>query len=287
MKIAGRTDLANEVEDIMRASLVYHQIRKRDQVAASNLLKICRSYLADLEGKRQVEGLLDMADQTGFATPSVLKVLAHTRQDSTLGQADQWHPDTLFGQNLDPLTRRIEVIGELPEIQLGAGTHAPFSPALVAAILRDWVQGFSLDELSSKYITQDISDRDERISKFSRYLFSQLISKASWGLGALEGICLSNVTDQEWQEIGYVPSMVFYGVKKKEAIWLRMVGVPRALADSMATLWQQKHTEQPSSYDAIRQWVDSLSHDEWKKVVPQTSPLTPQDCRILWETLSR
>lgn len=97
---------------------------------------------------------------------------------------------------------------------------------------------------------------------------------------------MASIPESEWEKIGYVPSMIFFGVKQKEAIWLRMVGVPRIVADGLAQLWQQKQTKEPSTYDDIRAWVTQLTNDEWQQTIPSDTALTPEDMRLIWRSFT-
>lgn len=286
MHVAGRTDIADEVEDIMRASLVYYQVRTKSEEAAIKLLALCRRYLIDLALRPNVMGLVAQADTTGFSTPSVLGIRGKLQEPpySRLKEVAIWQPSEIFDYDSTNLTRQIEVIGSIPEIRLGYGTKPPFNPNLVANVLKDWVNGLPLYGIAERYKTKGEELSQKGLTEFSEYLF-RLIGIASWGVGALEELCLSDITDTQWQEVGHVPSMVFYGVKHKEAIWLRMVGVPRIIADGLAGVWKDTGTAVPSSFDEIRTWVDGLSDPNWAKAIPSGIDLTPEQCRRLWQTL--
>ena len=224
MRISGNVDLSEEVEDLLRASLVYHQIQKRDKGEAQKLIKFCRTYL---EQTHKHKNILGLADKTGFATPSVLSLLSKKAHNKELTTAANWSPDRLFGKDLEPLTERINVIADIPEISLGQDKGGTFNAEHVAKILRDWVNGKTIEEMARSY-GEPGDDQNRQITLFSRYLFSML-SRASWGMGALETVCMSGNEQTNWNEAGYVPSMIFFGVSQKEAIWFRMVGVPVSL----------------------------------------------------------
>ena len=281
VRISGSDNVADDIEDILRASLVYHQTLRRDEESAQRLVRLCRSYFEHIRGEH---GLLTLADKTGFATPSVLELLGRTRNDLEFTTPANWQPDRLFSDNLQPLRQRVEVIAELPEIQLGQGTQPPFNAERIAAILRDWVQGGTLDNLAQQHLVPDEPDPDKRVTKFSNYLFSPLLGLASWGIGALEGICLAGMEDQsQWEEVGYIPSMIFFGVQRKEAIWLRMVGVPRLVADGLAQIWQQNSGQEPGTYEEIRNWISRLTDEDWQQAIPSNTSLTPEDMRLIWQ----
>lgn len=289
MRVSGKKEIADkidEVEDIINASLVYRQVKARNGDAASKLLHLCRAYLNDLSKKKNVMGFLALADMTGFSTPSVLGIYGKLSESeySNLRNTSLWEPKNLFDYGSKNLTRQMEVLGNIPEIKLGQGKTPPFDPNRVSNILKAWVNGVPINAISEMYQISDQENAEKRLTEFSEYLF-RLIGISSWGIGALEGLCLSNASEEEWNKVGYVPSMVFYGVKQKEAVWLRMIGVPRVLADSMAELWKKKNIPSPQSYDEIRDWVNKLSDEDWKKTIPKEAHFTPDDCRILWDIL--
>ncbi len=283
MRVSGDENVADEVEDLLRASLIYHQVQKQDTLKARRLVDLCRLYLRSIRNER---GLLEIADQTGFATPSVVNLLQQKRRDQELTSITNWLPNKLFGDDLQPLSKRIQAIADLPEMQLGTGTGQPFNAKRIAGILRDWVKGDTLSELTQKYSITGVTGSDEQVAEFSSYLFSTLLGKASWGIGALETVCLSGSKQVEWEEIGYIPSMIFFGVQHKEAIWLRMAGVPRVVADGLAQVWQQKRRTEPEGYDDVRNWVSQLTDDDWKDAIPGRTKLTPSDMRLIWQTFA-
>lgn len=281
MRVSGNENLADEVEELLRASLVYHQMQKKGQDSALKLIKICRAYL---EQTRKHQNILELADQTGFATPSVLSLLTKKARSRELTYETNWKPDRLFGNNLEPLIQRINVIADIPEISLGQDEGGAFDARRVAAVLRDWVNGKTIDEMARLYASPS-NDHNKQITDFSRYLFSML-GRASWGMGALETVCLSGNEQANWDEVGYVPSMIFFGVPEKEAIWLRMVGVPRVAAGGLADLWKQRMNSEPTSYDMVRNWITNLSDSDWQQALPAEASLTPREMRLIWQSFS-
>lgn len=280
VRMSAGESAVSEVEDILRSSLVYHQASRQSKEAVQNLVRLCKAYVLQVQGSK---ALIAIADQTGFATPSVLQLLARKSTSEELTNPANWSPGRLFGSNLQPLTERVIAIAALPEIRLGQTKGQPFSPERVAAILRDWVHGENLNTLATRYLVDpNESDPDRRVMNFARYLFSTLIGKASWGFGALETVCLAGNDQNVWESVGHVPSMIFFGVRRKEAVWLRMVGVPRVVANGLADVWVNTRTKEPESYDDLRSWVGSLSDDQWRNAIPSGSPLAPDDIRQIW-----
>jgi hypothetical protein len=80
--------------------------------------------------------------------------------------------------------------------------------------------------------------------------------------------------------------MIFFGVPTKEALWLRMGGVPRIVASGLATLWTRRTEGEPTSYDMVRNRITSLSDSDWQQALPAKTALTPGEMRVIWQSFS-
>jgi hypothetical protein len=82
-------------------------------------------------------------------------------------------------------------------------------------------------------------DKDEDITKAmtrcGQNLFGKLTQTAAWGLGALLSITGSGLSEEQLKTLNNLPSRVYYGVNDDAAITLRLLGVPRTAAISLAT----------------------------------------------------
>jgi superfamily II DNA/RNA helicase len=281
LRVAGAADIAEDVEDVLRSSLVYHQLRRESEDSANKLLELCRAYLESLGDTRP--GVLALADETGFTTPSVLWLLAQASDHPQLQVKASWEPSRLFGEDIQALTDAVQAVSDLPEISLSEGQGQPFNPARIARLLRDWVTGSSMADLATTYGSDEGGDKS--VSQVSRYLFSTLLGQSSWGLGAVEAAFVGT-NAEELGDAAYVPAMVYFGVDTPAGVWLRTVGVPRALANGLARLWQVEQRPAPESYLDLRQWVNALDDSAWANALPEGSPMTPQDARSVWTTLS-
>jgi hypothetical protein len=283
MRVAAvSSQAADEVDDILRASLVFHQARREGPEAVRRLVEVCRSYLVQLGERTNWRGVATLTDQTGFSTPSVLRVLAETRANRDLADPEQWQADALFGADLTPLTDRVAAIAHLPEIKLGQGSNGTFSPERVAAILRDWVQGANLGDLAREHAIGNADpkkDTDRVAMDFTGYLFSQLLSRASWGLGALESVALAGRVEEPGEE-AFIPSYVYFGVPRKEAVWMRMVGVPRLMATRFGQQWTANERSEPESFTEIRTWVNQMPDAAWE-AMGRDIGVTVQEGRLL------
>lgn len=277
MHVGGAEQTAAELEDLLRASLVYRQASDEPE-RVSSLVRLCRHYLEQVAGQ---PGLAALSDQTGFSTPSVGLLLASSREVPDLANPRQWEPDALFGVDQQPLVDRMRILGEVPELGLGWEAAGTFSPERVAKIVAAWVNGASVSELANEFGDAK-KPVDRRIADFAKYLYGTVTYKTSWGLGALQSVHLSGSTDVLADaQARYVPSMVYFGVSSPEAVWMRMAGLPRLAARGAGDLWRDSVGQPPTSYRQLRGFLGDLDAATWQRAAPE-SRLTGEEMRLLW-----
>jgi hypothetical protein len=249
LRVGGFTQASAEIEDILRASLVFYRLRQDDRDLAEQLVRWSRRFL---EANRD-RALLDVADATGLSLPSV-GLLAGSAP-AEMRDPEFWLPENLFGPELDSLTSAIEILSEVPEFSLGL-TDEPggLNARRVAGILRDWVTGASLPELAGTWSPSP--DAAESLRNIGRYLFRELTGQMPWGLGALQLLTVGNADISE--ESRRIPAMAYYGVKSRGAVAMRMVGVPRAAAEGLG-----EDAPEFSSFGAARAWARELQPSAW------------------------
>jgi len=293
VRVADGVDIADQLEILLRSSLVYHQARRQNERMLAKFVDLCRAYIRQVSATGR--GLLSLADTTGFATPSVFHLLAQVGEEHGMKDPAEWLPSTLFGQDTSALRKRIALIAGVPEMRLGDGQGGPLDTARTAAIIRDWVNGDSIVELTHKHSrdNQDSEsdehegdDEDKKVAAFSQYLFSTLVTNASWGIGALEGLCLAGQDKASDSGAAHVPSMIYFGVQSKEAVWLRMVGLPRIVAEGAAELWRERKLSQPASYKELRGWISGFSQKDWASALQKNPAISPENMKLIWNELS-
>lgn len=289
VRVSDQTDVADQMENLLRSSLIYHQATGVDRSAMNKFISLCRAYVRTISGRQK--GLLALADKTGFATPSVFYLSAKVAEDKRLSDPADWLPSKLFGEDISALRQRVELIAGVPEMRLGDGKGAgPFDATRAASILRDWVQGDNLGDLATKYARPNPDGTEmkpeKKLTEFSTYLFSTLVGNASWGLGALEGLCLSDAPEEDIEVAQHIPSMVFFGVHSTEAVWLRMAGAPRLIAEGAAGLWRTSRRGRPETFRDVRAWMAGLSDSEWRAALPKDSRMSVNAMRMVWRELS-
>jgi helicase len=272
-----------ELEDLLRSSLVYHQAQAADPNIARQLITLTRRYLDEIGGKQS--GYLCLADGTGFSLQSVDYLYAQQRgEHQEFEHADFWSADALFGADLDSLTNKVGVLGRIPELTLGHRETGPFNPRVVAGVVRDWINGAAVDQIADRWFASAQPDSDERRRLAGHYLYSQLVGQVPWGMGAIRRLALRS--EEDLRSVGHVPSLVFYGVRTREAAALRMAGVPRIAAEGLGAQWREGEHGAPRSFDGLRSWLKDLSIDQWKDALPADSPLDGAACRRVWSVLA-
>jgi replicative superfamily II helicase len=258
LRASGDAETASTLEDLLRNSLVFRQAQREDPARARALIRLCRDYITRVSGQSRSVAL---SDATGFSTTSINRVSALSSDQPGLDDRAEWQPASLFSGDISGLTKRMRILGEVPELGLGWEQGGTFDPARAAGIISDWVNGFSLKSIADRRFAH-VTDQEKRVLSLSRYLLGQLAFKASWGLGALEVASLP-ATDHRGDE-AYVPSMVFFGVQSREAVWMRLADVPRIAAESLGSRWKREVGGPPGSKAELRAWLTSLPAEDWQ-----------------------
>lgn len=267
-----------EISDLFKDSLGYYQLGTIDK---DKFIEICRLIYLQLQ-ERINPGALGFADKTGFSVPSVLEIMkAENKANPAVSSPESWEVKNIFNYNTNYLEEKIKVIAKLKETGLGTDSrNNVFDEEAVAKVLISWVKGDQLFDVSAHHPTfANNTDSADRINSFVKYINSARF-KASWGLGALEGIV--NSSNDELKETSYVPSMVYYGVDTEDALLMRMAGVPRRLAKSLSKILPKNQT---LSLTQIRSRINNLSTAEWNSLVPPGSTLSGQEWKKLSEIL--
>jgi hypothetical protein len=213
--------------------------------------------------------------------------MLYARQRSTHPEFETtafWDPQSLFAEDLSSLTELVSVLGDVPELNLGHGSSGPFNPELVAGVITDWTAGLTVGEIADRWFANAEPDSDRRRRLAGHYLYSKLVGQVPWGMGAVQRLALTD--DSAIQAVGHVPSLVFYGVRSKEAAALRMAGVPRIVAEGLGRQWAADGHTAATSFREVRDWLATLDAGQWSQALPPGSSLDGTDCRRVWSVLA-
>lgn len=180
---------------------------------------------------------------------------AENKSNPAIASSESWVAANLFNFGNDYLKEKIKVIAKLKETGLGTDSRSNvFNEEAVSNTLISWVKGDQLFDVSAHHPTfANNTDPADRINDFIKYINGARF-KASWGLGALEGIV--NSSNDELKENSYIPSMIYYGVDTEDALVMRMAGVPRRLAKALSQIIPK---DQTLSLTQVRARINNLS----------------------------
>ena len=235
-QIGDHERFAVEVEQVLRGTLGFQELRRSHPAMARRLVNGVRQYGGRLVGKP-----LALVDGTGFSMESVQNTLQRLSESRIT--AESWSPE-LFEGPQPHLRTMMGILLEVPELRenLRDVIHeeAPTGDTL-ARVVCDWVQGRSLSEIASEYF--EVTRRGQRdttaaMTKCCQRLFGKLTQTASWGLAALQTLTFreefEKLPDAEQRTLRNLPARVYYGVNSDEALAYRLVGVPRTAASPLA-----------------------------------------------------
>ena len=139
--------------------------------------------------------------------------------------------------------------------------------------MKDWVGGRPLSEIAADYFTTSESGRQrgtaDAMTRCCQRLFSSILPTVSWGLSALQALNLRGHEGDIDPELRDVPSFVFYGVGTRDAVALRLFGVPRGAASSLAQHFSVQGT---TSANQLRRRLAESSPQDWSEALGSSGP---------------
>ncbi len=282
-----------ETEQLLRNTYGFGALQERSDSTARQktqaLLQATRAYARELSKN---PGHVALADATGFAPEGVAAALAGLNQlQRKLTPAD-WEPTSIFGDmersslpNLIGIMMRIpEIKGALSEIKSEGLAHQH-----IANIMNAWVAGRSIQDIATEFFTAKTGT--EAITSACKAIYRAITNNGPWGLSALckmSGIDFDQLSPDEKRRINSLPAMIYHGVKTESAVLMRMNSVPRSIAEQLGAEFEQK-TGTPAFNRTIgvaRDFLKTLSDDEWGRFVPKDAAMSGQDYREVWGRLS-
>lgn len=236
-QIGDPDKFADQIELVLRGTLGFGKLRHDHPNWANQLVFGVEAYAEHLAGKS-----LALVDSTGFSWESVSITLGKIAEERITESV--WDPEQLFGEgkNLQSLMGILLSVPELREnLEAAAGGRGTDGDRL-ACMVRDWVNGVSLPEMAEKYFAIDDKgnavDPTKALTNCCKNIFGKLTQTTAWGLAALQSMTFKDkfdrLSEDEQRTLRNLPARVFYGVNTDEAIALRLIGVPREAAQSMA-----------------------------------------------------
>lgn len=256
----GQPDsFVDQVEQVLRGTLGFEKLRQKNPPVANKLLKGIRVYADYLKRPNQP---LKLIDSTGFSLQSINTVLNNKGNID----ATSWDSLTLFQDKNKTLKEMMGILLKVPELRENLkaviGGDVPDGEKL-SLILKDWVNGESIVDIAKRYYLKKDDDLTSAITKCGQSLFGSLTQTTSWGLGALLSITANELPEEEYKKLNNLPSRIYYGVNNDSAITLRLLGIPRSAAVSLASSMSPMTQPLPQVRDYLRNlpekhWTDAL-----------------------------
>lgn len=270
-QIGDHERFAAEVEQVLRGTLGFRELRTSHQGWADSLVQGVYNYAERIKGKP-----LSLVDATGFSWESVNNTLVRLSEERL--PEDVWSPD-LFSDRRDYLRRMMGLLLQVPELRESledvTGGKGPNGDKL-SRIICDWVQGRSLTEMAAEHFSQPVGEENSgsatdpvvAMTQCCRNLFGRLTQTASWGLSALQSLTLRNAIDElpndELRSLRNLPARVYYGVNTDEAVALRLLGVPRTAAPALAKRLTIKEDE---PLHKVRARLREAGESDWREAM--------------------
>ena len=273
-QMGNHSNFTSQIEQVLRGTLGFEKLRNQNGYIANTLLNGVIEYTKYITGHQNA---LSFVDSTGFSLNSIYTILTNI---SGIDK-DAWNPNTLFGYGDKSLQDMMGILLKVPELRENltavTGGNGPDGNKL-SLIVKDWVNGVSISELAQKYFRRETDSEVQAITRCGQNIFGKLTQTSSWGLGALLSITGSKIGDEEYRYLKNLPSWVFYGVNSDKATIMRLLGVPRLAASSIA---QECNFSEETPLQQIRGQLTALQDSDWQKALGKDGPLYKKIWQIL------
>lgn len=267
---------AEALDSLIRNSFAFLEAELRGQNVSEAMLRWAKAYVALVKTQKgeALKTFAEVADDTGFSSPSVDRILGEWSGQAKMAD---WSPENLFvesGSVSPVLTRAMATLGRIPEVRLGTYEVEEFSPSRVARIVTRWVNGDSIWDIAKQEYGGDVID-------CNRHIYSAITSLVPWGLRAIEKVGFRGVPDADWEALESLQAMVLHGVRSPRAVGLRLLGVPRFVAEKLAAQAEAQSVD----ISSLRNWIDQAGPETWQSALPRESKISGDECRRVWKVI--
>ncbi len=280
-------------EQLLRQTYGYTSMRNNpaEREKADALLRATKSYAENLAGMS--EGIVDLADSTGFSPEGVTKAMRGLRNLETKLETSDWAPESLFG-NGGKIADLFGVMLQVPQLKaLGELHHLGSDGTRISDIARDWVNGKSIQTIARDYFSGDQDDElsTTALTDACRAIYRTIVNNGTWGVSALcrvSGIDFDTLSETEKRRINALPAMIYHGVKTEDAVLMRMNSAPRSIAESLGGLYREINHENEARYSVseARSFLKTLDARDWDHARPEDAALSGTEYKQIWELLS-
>jgi superfamily II DNA/RNA helicase len=269
------------LEEILEASFANATAADRSQRRA--LRDLAQRYLEQIAGKPA--GYLKVSDTTGFSSFSFDEIFAKIPSDAVLSSG----PGEVLRGGATTLAHLVKVLAWLPELNLALGLGSGnIDSDAVARVVAAWIEGKTVSEIASEFAGEGA----DRVRRAGAYVFSTVSQTIAWGAHAyIRGWSLHNAGKVTAADpIGMMlPAYIQHGVHTPEAAVASLIGVPRLVAEPMATRFRQTEGAlTPESAHHFKEFVEMANDAIWSEVVSQSKlagRIGGRDVRSVWRKM--
>ncbi|NQE05825.1 ATP-dependent DNA helicase [ANME-1 cluster archaeon GoMg1] len=277
-----------DTEQLLRNTFGYGLLRSNqsDRGKADILLKATRKYAIKLSEHPERTALADM---TGFSPEGVGQALAGINRLERKLTADDWKPESLFGQN-SGMPDIYGIMLRIPQLKknLEEITERGLEKKQIADITQAWVNGKSIEYIAQEFF-RDNENQTKAITATCKAIYKTLVNNGTWGLSALSrlsGIDFDLLSESEKRQINVLPAMIYHGVKTEEGVLMRMNSVPRSIAEQAGEELRNSFGDNAVTVHEARTFLNDMDSLTWNRVRPQRAYLSGVEYRKIWKILS-
>lgn len=257
VRVSSYSNVMSHLDETLRSSLVYYQMQ--DRQSCEKLIQLAAAYLRSLGvSVTNNKGYQYLIDTTGFTSISVGSLMS---KRSLIADKDRWNPEILFSRYSSSMKEILDVLKDIPEVDLGRFSGSLLDVDEISEIVKSWVNGDSILDISEKYF-QNESDPMDRVFEASKYINNKMLM-VSWGINAMLKVSAFSNEDIQLDEISQIPAYIYFGTKTKESLALRMVGVPRLVSEKLGEQYGREFQNKSASFSDIRKWLENLDDNYW------------------------
>lgn len=249
-----------QIEQVLRGTFGFDKLRQQNRAWANKFILGVEKYAIDMQ-EPKYKGAIKLVDSTGFSLQSVNQLLA-SANTSDVGR-DSWNQE-LFSNSSGELQKMIGVLLKIPELRDNfediKGKTNTQDGNTISLVIKDWVNGKSIENIAENYFKTENINMDEAITKCGQSLYGKITQTASWGLSALLSSTVGEIEEDEFKELSNLPARVYYGVNSDDAMMLRLVGVPRIASNELSKVLINIKSE---SVINVRHALKSNGQDLW------------------------
>lgn len=228
---------SNELAQILNTSLIYKQLGKKAGFIESQLKirNFSKKYIGKIKEKSL--GDLTLADLSGISDISLGLLRGKIKdykeelklESKNTDEYMDIHNIIINDKKYKKLSRIVEIIASIPEMKLELGhTSGRFNPDSVAIMIIEWVNGSTINNISSTLQTELWSNKDINsiVNECNHYVNGTMKNFIPWGVKIYQAL-----TEKEENKHENLPSYIYYGVKDNASVILSKLNIPRFKID--------------------------------------------------------